>query len=819
MAQTPSYPVFPVVRLTKNANCTASLYGFNDTLLGVFSLLQLPFRDKIGGSLIVLKDVRDNFFAFDVNLLEDVNGTAFGRLDIKDGNINAQSQARINTIFIMMAEQIFRGCEECCDGEGGGCIFDYQYAHDAFSITTGQFDYNASGLLIISPYTYDSQDISGSLSTLTTGSRITFGNTTTKSEFVVFELTGNAAIFSGFIVANASVISGSTASLTEEGIYCTEIDKSSSSGGGSQNWQQTLDVSSVLDKDNSIAGAGFNFEMLDNSSVYLETLAGTANGNLYLDPTTASLETTDSGTGQTSSAYSQIGGANAEAGLVAGDTPGINRFLVKDNEVTINSTVAGFQGIKEGSDFSGSYVAASLVRKSYVDALQNGLSWKNPVLVSTTANITLSGEQTIDGVLTSASRVLVKNQSAATENGLYISAAGAWARSADANTGVELEMAAVFVSQGTVGKDKAYTQTTDNVTIGVSNIVWVQFAGGPFVQTVSGDSADNTDPFNPVVNAIPYDKANQTINITGGPYEVDNASNSGFVIVNGTITTRIIIVDGVVLIDVVDSSTGEQSIMGVDLSASQFEIGNASGHQGFAGTTNGAGIISSRLLAYQGSSISTKIEAFVDRLDVCPPSIAAGTATNGDVLILVNNVTGESEWQTPGVSRLFSSAQLVTVSDSSIGSGTLIGAGIGTLTIAANEPQVDWQYEIKGEGFYNSDTGPGTITLTISLGGVTMSVGVSATLPLSATARYFGFACTLSFETIGATATVYSNGKMEYGTTGFATSNVALNNAGASTVIDTTTSNVIDATVVVSAITPLGGNNVNITSFSIKRVA
>ena len=50
---------------------------------------------------------------------------------------------------------------------------------------------------------------------------------------------------------------------------------------------------------------------------------------------------------------------------------------------------------------------------------------KAPVACATTANITLSGEQTIDGVLTSTSRVLVKNQNDATQNGVYDSSSAA----------------------------------------------------------------------------------------------------------------------------------------------------------------------------------------------------------------------------------------------------------------------------------------------------------------------------------------------------------------------------------------------------------
>src|SRR5918995_879202 len=59
------------------------------------------------------------------------------------------------------------------------------------------------------------------------------------------------------------------------------------------------------------------------------------------------------------------------------------------------------------------------------------LGWKQPVLLATTANITLAGEQSIDGTTTSEDRVLVKNQTDTTQNGIYVSSSGAWARATD----------------------------------------------------------------------------------------------------------------------------------------------------------------------------------------------------------------------------------------------------------------------------------------------------------------------------------------------------------------------------------------------------
>jgi hypothetical protein len=73
--------------------------------------------------------------------------------------------------------------------------------------------------------------------------------------------------------------------------------------------------------------------------------------------------------------------------------------------------------------------------KYYVDTVAQGLDVKASVLVATTANITLSGAQTIDGVsVVAGDRVLVKDQTTQADNGIYVAATGAWARSADAKT-------------------------------------------------------------------------------------------------------------------------------------------------------------------------------------------------------------------------------------------------------------------------------------------------------------------------------------------------------------------------------------------------
>ena len=125
--------------------------------------------------------------------------------------------------------------------------------------------------------------------------------------------------------------------------------------------------------------------------------------------------------------------------------------------------------------------------KNYVDSVAASLNWKSSVDLATTGNITLSGEQTIDGVLTSTSDVLVWQQSDQTENGIYTTAAGAWSRRADANTGVEIVGSAVPVLSGTLYNNVRFVYVgASSITIGVDDINYTPFDGGAIYTAGSG---------------------------------------------------------------------------------------------------------------------------------------------------------------------------------------------------------------------------------------------------------------------------------------------------------------------------------------------
>jgi hypothetical protein len=112
-----------------------------------------------------------------------------------------------------------------------------------------------------------------------------------------------------------------------------------------------------------------------------------------------------------------------------------------------------------------------------INAAIEGTKSKADVAYATTVNIVLSGLQVIDGTLiTAGQRILVKDQSAQSENGIYVSAVGSWARSSDANTATELEGAIVSVDNGATNDGTTWRQTSAPITLGSTSISWVDFA-------------------------------------------------------------------------------------------------------------------------------------------------------------------------------------------------------------------------------------------------------------------------------------------------------------------------------------------------------
>ncbi|HZY07705.1 MAG TPA: hypothetical protein VFE69_08170, partial [Ilumatobacteraceae bacterium] len=146
--------------------------------------------------------------------------------------------------------------------------------------------------------------------------------------------------------------------------------------------------------------------------------------------------------------------------------------------------MGGFTVQNVGTPVNGTDAA----NKTYVDNISAGLSWKEAVRIATTANVTQSGLTAIDGVTPAANdRVLCKDQTTGSQNGIWLAQSGAWTRALDFDAAGEAEGAAAFVMEGTVNADTAWVCTTNApITIGTTALVWSQFAGGGTVTAGAG---------------------------------------------------------------------------------------------------------------------------------------------------------------------------------------------------------------------------------------------------------------------------------------------------------------------------------------------
>lgn len=165
-------------------------------------------------------------------------------------------------------------------------------------------------------------------------------------------------------------------------------------------------------------------------------------------------------------------------------------------------------------------VSTDAATKGYVDSIAAGLSVKASVRAATTANITLSGTQTIDDVaLGVADEVLVKDQTDKTENGIYVVAAGAWTRRSDLAVGVAAGGTFCFVKEGTANHDKGYVCISDESAdiVGTDDIEFTGFTGASAYTAGAGLTESPSGTFNVVA-------ADSTITVSSDSIAVGSGS-------------------------------------------------------------------------------------------------------------------------------------------------------------------------------------------------------------------------------------------------------------------------------------------------------
>ena len=207
------------------------------------------------------------------------------------------------------------------------------------------------------------------------------------------------------------------------------------------------------------------------------------------------------------------GNVSAIAGLTQLD---VDDITINGNEISVSSAINPdlFLNPNTGGhvNVSNSKIvnlatpenASDAATKAYVDGVAEGLHVHASVVVATTSNIdfalfnTGNGPTTIDNVaLLGGERVLVKSQTNAEENGIYVAsgdAATAWDRAEDYNTAAEVDAGDfVFVQQGDTYGATGWVQTQNITTLGTDDIIWEQFSGAGTYVNGTGLTLDGNE--------------------------------------------------------------------------------------------------------------------------------------------------------------------------------------------------------------------------------------------------------------------------------------------------------------------------------------
>ena len=381
--------------------------------------------------------------------------------------------------------------------------------------------------------------------------------------------------------------------------------------------------------------------------------------------------------------------------------------------------------------------SADIANKFYVDTVAQGLGPKAACQVATTANITLSGLQTIDGYTTLAGdRVLVKNQTQSQYNGIYIASASAWTRSVDMDVWAEVPGAYTVILNGGQLDTGWVCTATQTGTINVTAMPWVQFSGtntyyagtglnlsaNTFSITNTGVSA-NTYGSASAVPVIAVNAQGQITSATTTSIAISNTQVSGL----GTMSTQnansVAITGGSINGTIIGGSTAS-AITGTTITATSSFSGSGSG---LTGTASGLSI---------GGNAATATYA-----------TTAGSASSATTATTATNLAGGAAYSLP-----YQSASSTT---------TFLASGTGVLQ---SNSGLAWTTtpSLSGTNFSNIPNSALTNS-SITIGSTSISLGATASTLTSVT---MATPTISSYETYTATsAPSYNAGRLWYDST------------------------------------------------------
>ena len=492
-----------------------------DTGLLLNAAMAVQFRDSalninssVNGQLDINADVEVEITSPTVSLNSDGQILAFGVDDDVTLTHVADTALRLNSGMALQFRDSAIGINSSTDGQ-----LDID-ADTELEITSPTVDINAS----------TSVNISNDLKLDSDSAVLGFGadNDVTLTHVADTGLMLNSSMALRFRDSAISVSSPSDGTLaiaadTEVDITATTIDINgnadiSGSLGVGSTTASTLKVSDLTN--NRIVIAGVSGEIEDDANftfdgtTFAVTAATDITGDLDVDNININLNT--------------ISSTNS------------------NGDITLAPNGTGTVKVPSGYDDRSGQNSLTLVTKGYVDAVKQALDIKASVHAASTANVSLTGGSSgleagdaIDGVtLVAGDRVLLKNQTDASENGIYVAVAsgGTPARSDDANASADVTSGMfVWVEEGTANADQGYVLTTNNViTLNTTNLTFTQFSGAGQITAGNGlTKSGNT--INVVPDAVTLSVTADQIKLKGdvtttalGDLLIGKASDGGY---------------------------------------------------------------------------------------------------------------------------------------------------------------------------------------------------------------------------------------------------------------------------------------------------